>query len=147
VVHPFWEYFFVSFNSFFFHDLFYPTWILALVWLVALCVLYYVRTKQLRHHPPYLELYEWLLWTGIITFSLLVIYSLFVFDFLFVILTEIVGLATLVWIRFVRYPPILAAYERQLAKQRYFSRVRFSRPEATIRPKTARRRGRRRTSG
>ena len=37
-----------------------------------------------------------------------------------------------------------AAYERQLAKQRYFSRQRFSHPESTIRTKSSRRRRRRR---
>jgi hypothetical protein len=49
----------------------------------------------------------------------------------------------MVWIRFFRFPPFFAAYERQLAKQRYFSRDKFSRPETTIRAKSSRRRRRR----
>jgi len=138
-----WEYLFVSFNSHNFHDLFWPTIVVSIVGLVAVVALYNVRTRQLHRHPPYLDLYEWLLWTGVITFFLLVMYGLFVFDFLFVLLTELIGLGTLVWIRFVRFPPILAGYERQLARQRYFSRQRFTRPESTIRTKPARRRRRR----
>ncbi len=138
-----WEYLFLSFNSQNFHDLFYPTWVAALVLLVALTVLYLVRTRQLRHHPPYLELYEWLFWSGLITFSWLLICSVFVFDFFMVIGGEAIGLGVLAWVRFVRFPPTLSAYEQKLAKQRYFSRQRFSRPETTIRPKTARRRRRR----
>ena len=35
------------------------------------------------------------------------------FDFFLVLLTEIIGLGTLVWIRFRRFPPILAAYEHE----------------------------------
>ena len=49
------------------------------------------------------------------------------------------GLGALVWVRFIRFPPILDAYEHKLAKQRYYTKTKFARPEATIRPKTARR--------
>jgi hypothetical protein len=138
-----WEYLFLAFNSTNFHDLFYPTWIAALILLVALAVLYALRTRQLRHHPPYLDLYEWLFWTGLITYSWILISALFVFDFFLVLGGEIIGLAVLGWVRFIRFPPMLAAYEQKLAKQRYFSRQRFSRPESTIRPKPVRRRRRR----
>ena len=55
----------------------------------------------------------------------------------------ITGLAVMVWVRFVRFPPYFRAYERQLAKQRYFTRERFTRPESTIRSRSSRRRRRR----
>jgi len=55
----------------------------------------------------------------------------------------VVGLGVFAWIRFIRFPPILQAYERQLAKQRYFDRRRFSHPETTIRSKASKRRRRR----
>jgi hypothetical protein len=135
---PPWEYLFLSFNSHNFHDLFHPTWISAILLLAALVILYDVRTRQLRHHPPFLELYEWLLWTGIIFFAWLIICSLFVFDFFLVLGGEIVGVGVFLWIRFFRFPPLLEAYERQLAKQRYFDRRRFSKPETTIRAKPTR---------
>jgi len=138
-----WDYLFTAFNSRNFPDLFHPTWISATILLVALVVLYSVRTRQLHRHGPYLEMYEWLLWTGLVVFGLLVVYALFVFDFLFVLVTEVVGLGVLWWIRFRRFPPILAAYERQLAKQRYVSRQKFAHPESTIRAKPSRRRRRR----
>jgi len=139
-----WEYLFKPFSTHTFPDLFTGTWVAALVLLVAVVVLYNVRTRQLHRHRPYLEMYEWLLWTGIVVFSLLVVYSIFRFSFVIVLLTEIVGLGAMIWIRFVRFPPFFQAYERQLAKQRYFSRERFSKPEATIRTKSSRRRRRRR---
>jgi len=138
-----WDYLFTPFNSRNFPDLFHPTWISAAILLVALVVLYSIRTRQLRRHGPYLEMYEWLLWTGLVVFGLLVVYALFVFDFLFVLLTEVGGLGALWWIRFRRFPPIIAAYERQLAKQRYVSRQKFAHPESTIRAKPSRRRRRR----
>ena len=134
-----WEYLFVPFNSHNFPDIFHPTWVAAAVLLVVLAVLYYVRTKALHKHQPYVDLWEWMWWTGLITFSLLIIESLFVFDFFIVLVTEIVGLATLVWIRFLRFPPLLRAHEQRLARERYFTKQKFADPEATIRRRGGRR--------
>ena len=143
-----WQYLFLPFNSRNFHDLFYPTWIGALVLLIVVIAIYNVRTRQLHSHPPYLDLYEWLLWTGVVGFGLLLTEALFVFDFLFVVLTIPIMLAVFVWVRFVHFPPILAAYEQKLARQRYFSRLKYAHPESTIRStakKPATRPNRRRT--
>ena len=134
-----WEYLFVPFNSINFPDIFHPTWVAAAILLVVLAVLYYVRTKALHKHQPYVDLWEWMWWTGLITFSLLIIESLFVFDFFIVLVTEIVGLATLVWIRFLRFPPLLRAHEQRLARERYFTKQKFADPEATIRRRGGRR--------
>jgi hypothetical protein len=139
-----WDYLFLSFNHRNFPDLFHPTWIASLALLVILGILYTVRTRSLRKHPPYLDMWEWLWWTGLITFSLLIIESLFVFDLFLVLVTEVIGIGTLVWIRFLRFPPILAAHEARLARERYFSKQKFADPEATIRRRGSRRQQRRR---
>jgi hypothetical protein len=136
-----WDYLFLPFNDEFpFPDLFNLTWVFALVGVVAVSVLYGVRTRQLRRHPPYLDLYEWLLWTSVIGFFLLLIYSVFHFDFIFTLVTVPVFLAILVWIRFRKFPPVLTRYEQQLARARFYSRQKFAHPESTIRPKRAKRR-------
>jgi hypothetical protein len=139
-----WEYLFQPFDDRNFPDLFNPVWVASLVLLVVLVVMYNFRTRTLHRHEPYLTMYEWLLWTGFVTFSLLIVGAIFKFDFLIVVLVAIIGLAALVWMRFRRFPPILAAYEQRLARQRYFSRSKYARPESTIRPKAARRSRRRR---
>ena len=59
-----WDYLFLSFNHRNFPDLFHPTWIASLVLLVVLGVLYTLRTRALHRHPPYLDMWEWLWWTG-----------------------------------------------------------------------------------
>jgi hypothetical protein len=132
-----WDYLFVSFSSQNFPDIFHLTWIASLVLLVVLGVLYAVRTRALHRHPPYVDLWEWLWWTGLITFALIVIESLFVFDYILVLLTQVIGLGTLVWIRFVRFPPVLRAHEQRLARERYFTKQKFADPEATIRKRSA----------
>lgn len=138
-----WDYLFEPFSPHRFPDLYTPTWIASLALLVGLIVLYNVRTRALHRHAPYLDLYEWLLWTGLSLFGLLLTAALFAFDLVIVLVIAVVGLATMIWIRFIRFPPILDAYEHRLAKQRYYTKTKFARPEATIRPKTRRTRRRR----
>ncbi len=130
-----WDYLFTSFSGDNFPDLFAPTWIASLILLVVLLILYNVRTRALHRHPPFADMWEWLWWTGLITFSLLITEALFVFDFFIVLLTQIIGIGTLVWIRFWRFPPILAAHEARLARERYYTKQKFAEPEATIRKK------------
>ena len=50
----------------------------------------------LHKHPPYLDLWEWLWWTGLITFGLIIVEALFVFDYILVLATQVIGLGTLV---------------------------------------------------
>ena len=138
-----WDYFWLSFNKVNFPDLFDPIWMASLVLLVVLLAAYYVRTRQLHRHRLYLDMWEWLLWTGLITFLLVVIGAVFQFDFAVEMVILVTGLAVFVWVRFIRYPALFEAYEHQLARQRYLARSRASRPDATIRSKAGRRRRRR----
>ena len=138
-----WEYLFNSFNAENFPVLYLPLTVASLVALIATVIFYNVRTRQLHRHSVYLQMYEWLLWTGVVAFGLMLVYWVFHFDWIIVLSTLVAGLATMVWVRFVRFPPYFRAYERQLAKQRYFTRERFTRPESTIRSRSSRRRRRR----
>ncbi len=139
-----WEYFWVAFNSINFPDLFLVLWVTSLVLLVVLIVLYVLRTRALHRHRLYLDMWEWIFWSGLITFFLLVVGAIFQFDFAVILVILVSGLGTMAYARFRRYPPLFEAYEHQLARQRYLARTRQSRPEATIRQKTVRRKGKRR---
>jgi membrane protein implicated in regulation of membrane protease activity len=105
--------------------------------LAALIVLYNSRTRALHRHAPYLDLYEWLLWTGISLFGLLLVAAVFNFYLLVLLVILISGLAVMVWVRFIRFPPLLDIYVHKLARQRYFTRSKFAAAESTIRPKGA----------
>jgi multisubunit Na+/H+ antiporter MnhF subunit len=139
-----WDYFWVAFNSINFPDLFNPIWVTSLVLLIVLIVVYVLRTRALHRHRLWLDMWEWIFWSGLITFFLLIVGSIFQFDFAVILVILGSGLLTMAWARFRRYPPLFEAYEHQLARQRYLSRTRTTRPEATIRSKNVRRRGKRR---
>jgi hypothetical protein len=137
-----WEYLWLPFSRQLFPDIYDPIWIASLVLLAVVVVLYNVRTRALHRHRLYTDMWEWLLWTGIITFFLLATGALFLFDFAVILVILVAGLGTMLWIRFRRFPPLFAAYEHQLARQRYLSRAKAARPEATIRSRASKRRRR-----
>jgi Na+-transporting methylmalonyl-CoA/oxaloacetate decarboxylase gamma subunit len=127
-----------QFNQFSFSDIFNPIWIAALVLLIGTILLYNIRSHQLHRHEPLRAMQEWLLWTGLITFGLILVGAIFQFYFLFILIFIVVGLGTLVWIRFVRFPPYIEAYNEQLRRQRYFSQSRYKHAESTVRSRRAR---------
>ena len=139
-----WDYFWTAFSPENFPDLFDPLWIASAVLLAALIVVYILRTRALHRHKLYLDMWEWLFWAGLITFFLVDVGALFKFDFAVILAILLGGLGTMAYARFRRFPPLFEAYEHQLARQRYLARTRQSRPEATIRQKTVRRKGKRR---
>lgn len=127
-----------------FGDIFHPIWIAAAVGLVITIVLYNVRTRQLHRHEPLRTMQEWLLWTGMATFSLILIGAIFRFYFLFVLLFIVIGIATFIWVRFYRFPPYIEAYNEQLKRARFFTQARARNVESTVRAKRPRGGGQRR---
>ena len=125
----------VQFTSDNFPDIYNPIWIVAAILLVLTVVLYNVRVRQLHRHEPLRAMQEWLLWTGLITFGLVLVGTIFQFYFLFVLLFIVTGLAVFVWIRFFRFPPYIEAYNEQLRRARFFSQTKYRAAESTVRVK------------
>lgn len=122
-----------------FGDLFYPITIAALVLLVATVVVYNVMSRRLKAHPVLVNLHEWLFWTGLSVFGLLVVYAIFNFYFIFVLGTIVVGIGTMIWIRFFRFPPLIVAYNAILRREQYLAQKKYATADATIRSKSQRR--------
>lgn len=137
-----WEYLFLPFNSRDFPDLFWPISLASLAIVVAQVVLYNVLTRRYRRYEPLVTMQEWMLWTGVISFSLVIVGAVFVFYFVFVLAFIGVGTGVYLWARFVRWPPLIAAYNEDLHRSRFFSQAKYKHPEATIRSRRRRRRGR-----
>jgi len=124
-----------GFNDTNFRALFAPTWELSAALLVVGVIFYNFQGRRMHAYSVFLDLNEWLLWTTVGVFSLLLMFALFGFDFIFVLPTMVGGAILFIWIRFIHFPPLIRAYEERLARQRYFQRSRTSHPEATIRTK------------
>jgi hypothetical protein len=109
-----------------FRELFYPIAIASFVLLIVAVILYNVQVRALRKHPPLVALQEWLLWTAVCVFGLLLIESIFHFWFVTVVATIVIGLGTFVWIRFFHFPPQIEGYNRQLVRARSIAQSRGS---------------------
>lgn len=126
-----------GFDDINFGDLYWPVLLASVILLVAAVVLYNVETRRLHRHPPLVNREEWLLWTAICVFGLLIVESVFHFYFFFVVLTLAIGIPTFLWIVFRRFPPMIEAYNQQLRRARFFSQSRYKHAEATIRTRKA----------
>jgi hypothetical protein len=135
-----------AFNKTNYPALWEPMLQLSVAVLVVMVFYYNFQSRRLRAYTVFLDLNEWLMWTTLSIFSLMLMFSIFSFDFIFVLPTMVLGGLGVLWIRFIHFPPLIRAYEERLARQRYFQRTRVSHPSETIRAKTApkgkRRRGR-----
>ena len=121
-----------------FRDIYWPIVGASLVLLILTVVLYNVRSRQLHRHEPLRTMQEWLLWTGLVTFGLILVGATFNFYFLFILLFIFFGLATFIWIRFFRFPPYIEAYNEQLRRARFLSQARYRQAEATVRARRSR---------
>ena len=130
-----WDYLMIPFNPDNFKPIWAPTWQFALGLLLFTIIFYNFQGRRLHAHSVFLDLNEWLMWTSVGVASLLLMYVVFAFDFIFVLPTMLGGAFLYIWIRFVHFPPMIESYEVRLARQRYFARARTTHPEATIRAK------------
>ena len=121
-----------------FPDLYDPIWVAALVLFIGTIVLYNVRVRQLHRHEILRSMQEWLLWTGITTFGLVLVGTVFSWYFLFIFITLVIGISVLIWIRFFRFPPYIDAYNEQLRRARFFSQSKYKAAEATVRTRRTR---------
>ena len=127
----------VGFTTQNFPAIFQVTWQLSLALLVLGIIFYNFQGRRMHAYTVFLDLNEWLMWTTVGVFSLLLMYSVFGFDFIFVLPTMVGGGLLFLWIRFWHFPPLIRAYEERLARQRYFQRSKTSHPSETIRSKAA----------
>jgi hypothetical protein len=129
-----------------FEDLFYPITAAAGILLIVAIVLYNVQVRRLHRHPPLVALQEWLLWTAVIVYGLVLVEAVFHFWFVTVVATLVIGLGVFVWIRFVHFPPLIEAYDRQVRRARYLAQERAANryADATATIRTTRRQRRRR---
>ena len=134
----------IGFDSVNFPALFTLTWQLSVALLVVGILFYNFQSRRMHAYSVFLDLNEWLMWTSVGVFLLLLMYVVFNFDFIFVLPTMIGGAALFIWIRFIHFPPLIRAYEERLARQRYFQRSKTSHPDTTIRSKAAAKAKRRR---
>ena len=129
-----WEYLFVALNDGL--GTFYtPFWIMNLALFIFTIVAFSFGTRRGRGHGTLGDEWEFLLWTGVTTFGLNLVYAAFQWYGLFPIVTTIVGLLVMRNAVTKRFPPLLIAEDARAEQLRVRRQVSEG-IEATIkRPK------------
>ena len=112
--------------------------------LIVAVVLYNVQVRKLHRHPPLVALQEWLLWTAVCVFGLVLVEAIFHFWFVTVVATIVIGLGAFIWIRFFHFPPHIELYNRQLSGRALRPRREPRASTSTPRPRSGRAQPRRR---
>ncbi len=127
-----WDYLLIGFTNVNFPPIWQITWMFGIGLLILAVVIYNFQGRRLRNYAVFLDMNEWLLWTSVFIGSWLIASAVFGFDMILVLPVIVGGAILYLWIRFIHFPPLIAAYEERLARQRYFQRH-TTHPEATIR--------------
>ena len=132
---------FDSLNPETFPDLFTLLWVAALVIVIGSVALYSNSGRRFRRYPVLLSMHEWLFWSTIIPWALVPLLLITGAPLLLLLLLVFPGMAVMLWARFVRFPPLIAAANDELRRRRFAPAPRGE-PRGRPRPTPAGRRRR-----
>jgi len=102
-----------------FPDLFTLLWVSALIIVAGSIAIYADSGRRFRRHRVLLSMHEWIFWSVVIPWSLVILLVITHVPFVMVPLVVLPGMAILLWARFVRFPPLIAAANDELRRKRF----------------------------
>lgn len=124
-----------------FPDLFTWLWVVSLIVVIASIVIYADSGRRYRRYPVLLSMHEWIFWSVVIPWGLVLLLIITHVPLLLLLLVLLPGMAILLWARFVRFPPLIAAANEEMRRRRFAPAARAQAP-ARPRPTPAGRRRR-----
>ena len=115
-----------------FPDLFTWLWVTALVVVIGSIVVYADSGRRYRRHPVLLTMHEWIFWSVVIPWGLVLLFVITHVPFLLLLFVVLPGLGVLIWARFIRFPPLIAAANEEMRRRRFAP---AARPAAPSRPR------------
>lgn len=134
---------FAPFTPLNFQDLFTLMWIGSLLIIAGSIVVYTTAQSRYRRYPSILALHEWVFWSLIVSWGVAPLLVIVHVPLLLLLLVVVPGMGVALWATFVKFPPIIAAANNEIRRQRFVPPPR--RPaQARSRPTPAGRRRRHR---
>ena len=119
-----------------FPDLFTLLWLSALIIVIGSVALYVNSGRRFRRYPVLLSMHEWIFWSTVIPWALVFLLLLTGVPLLLLLLVVLPGLGVMLWARFVKFPPLIAAANDELRRRR-FTPASKPRPETRERTRPA----------
>ncbi|HEX6138835.1 MAG TPA: hypothetical protein VF013_00035 [Candidatus Limnocylindria bacterium] len=126
-----------------FPDLFTLMWAGSLVIVAGAIAVYSAAQSRYRRYPAILALHEWVFWSIVVTWGITPLLVVIHVPLLLILLLVVPGMAVAVWATYVKFPPIIAAMNDEIRRQRFVPpRRRNERERARPTPAGRRRRHR-----
>ena len=102
-----------------FPDLFTLMWAGAIVIVIGAILVYTTAQRRYRRYPAILALHEWIFWAIVVTWGLVPLLAVIHVPLLLILLIVIPGMAVALWATFFKFPPIIAAMNDEIRRQRF----------------------------
>lgn len=102
-----------------FPDLFTWMWVAGLVVSIGAIVVYNLAGSRYRRYPVLLALHEWVFWPIIVTFGIVPLLVVIGVPLLITVPILLAGLGTAAWATFVKFPPLIAAANDEIRRQKF----------------------------
>jgi len=110
---------FATFTPLNFKDLFTLMWVASLVIIVGSITVYTVAQSRYRRYPAILALHEWVFWSIIVTWGVAPLLVIVHVPLLLLLLVVVPGMGVALWASFIKFPPIIAAANNEIRRQRF----------------------------
>jgi hypothetical protein len=102
-----------------FENLFTLMWAGAIVIVIGAILVYTAAQRRYRRYPAILALHEWVFWSIVVTWGLVPLLAVIHVPLALILLVVIPGMAIALWATFVKFPPVIAAMNDEIRRQRF----------------------------
>lgn len=102
-----------------FPDLFTWMWVGGLVVAIGAVAVYNLAGSRYRRYPVLLALHEWVFWPIIVTFGIVPLLVIIGVPLLITVPVLLAGLGVAAWATFVKFPPLIAAANDEIRRQKF----------------------------
>jgi hypothetical protein len=102
-----------------FPDLFTLMWVGGLLIALGAIAVYNAAQRRYRRYPAILALHEWVFWSIIVTWGIVPLLVVIHVPLLLLLLIVLPGMAIAAWASFVKFPPLIAAANNEIRRQRF----------------------------
>jgi hypothetical protein len=102
-----------------FENLFTLMWAGAIVIVIGAILVYTTAQRRYRRYPAILALHEWIFWSIVVTWGLVPLLAVIHVPLALILLIVIPGMAVAAWATFWKFPPVIAAMNDEIRRQRF----------------------------
>src|SRR4029450_1103626 len=94
-------------------------WVGAIVIVIGAIVVYTTAQRRYRRYPAILALHEWVFWSIVVTWGLVPLLAVIHGPRVLILLIVVPGIAVALWATFWKFPPVIAAMNDEIRRQRF----------------------------